>query len=137
MRIARRQRTLWRTVVIAVLDVFLLVTVVYFLPGAGASAPSSQAKFMLQAETVSEDSGLTIVVGIDADGTVYIDGVPVDSSEMKDSFAEALEINQGAHIALEPEPKVAVSVIDTIISAAAAAGATSIGLVARNPSVEP
>ncbi len=137
MRILRRQRTLWRTVVVAIVDVVLLVTVVYFLPNAGASTPSAQSTLVLQSEETPSDAGVTIVVGIDADGTVYIDGVPVDFSEMKDSFTEALEINKGAHIALEPEPKVAISVLDAVMTAAAAAGATTIGLIATNPGIAP
>lgn len=131
MRFFRRQRSLWRCVVLSALN--LLIVIAANGPGASTKSvsASSNVTYLIKRPSDNRPEGLPVVVAIEASGTVYLDGIPIGPEEYQASFKESMDINNGFHVSLEVEPKTPARIVSEVMSAATLAGAKSMAIVTK------
>jgi len=133
MRIYRRQRTLWRAGVVALLDIAVLCLAGLFATGS-EEAVGPAAAYEIRTSAGKQAQVVPVTITIESDSTVYLDGIPTDLAGISSQLEDALRISGGNHVTIETAPGVPIAVVSAALEAAGAAGATSLALTATRSS---
>lgn len=131
MRVYRRQKTLWRAVVVPLLDVLVLSFAALHLSASGNGAGSMTSAFLMQ-PSAEYDQSVPVTITIDADSTVYLDGIPTDLDDLGAGLGDALSISGGGHVTIEPAAGVPIKLVSSALAIAGGSGAKSFSLVPQD-----
>ncbi len=135
MRIYRKQKTLWRIGFFPLLDVLILSFAALHFAGGSATPGGFQTAFTLKQQEQVSGQGVPVTISVEQDGTLYLDGIPIDAPDLQSRLSDSLRISGGSHVTVEPAPGAAINVINSAVSAARAAGAKSLSLIAQNTGI--
>jgi biopolymer transport protein ExbD len=129
MRIYRRQRTLWRAAIVALLDI-AVICLASLVAAGDRSGSAGSASYTLETPATLEVSGIPAVVSIEADSTVYLDGIPLEVGEITEELRSALSVSSVNHVTVEAAQGVPFDIVSRVLGAATAAGPGSLSLAA-------
>lgn len=132
MRIYRKQRTLWRIGIIPFVDMLVLFGAALQMSAAPAEPKAPATTFTLKQTSEITSQNIPVTISVEEDGTIYLDGIPTDSTDLEPRLSDALRISNGTHISIEPVPGAGIGAISTAVKAAKFAGAESLSLVVQN-----
>ena len=132
MRIYRKQRTLWRIGILPFVDMLVLVAAALQISAAPAKPEAPSTTFTLKQSSEIKSQSIPVTISIEEDGTIYLDGIPTDSTDLEPLLSDALRISNGTHISIEPVPGAGIGAISAAVKAAKFAGAESLSLVVEN-----
>lgn len=133
MRIYRRQKTLWRVGVVAFIDLMVLCAAGLVTTGGEATGTTPATAYTISARPDSGNQVVPVTITIEADSTIYLDGIPTSIEDLGERIAEAVRISGGGLVTIEPESGVPFSTVATAMAVAGASGAQSLSLVAHPP----
>lgn len=132
MRIYRKQRTLWRIGILPFVDMLVLVAAALQISAGPTKPEAPSTTFTLKQNSEITSQSIPVTISIEEDGTIYLDGIPTDSTDLEPLLSDALRISNGTHISIEPVPGAGIGAISTAVKAAKFAGAESLSLVVEN-----
>ncbi len=135
MRVYRKQKTLWRIGLFPLLDVLVLSFAALHFAGGSAAPGGFETAFSLKQQDQVSGQGVPVTISVEPDGTLYLDGIPIDVPDLQSRLSDSLRISGGTHVTVEPSPGAAINVINSAVTAAKAAGATSLSLIAQNTGI--
>lgn len=129
MRIYRRQRTLWRAAVVALFDI-AVICLASLVTGGDQPTSAATSVYTLESPSTLEVSGIPVVVSVEDDSSIYLDGIPLEVDELTGQLKNALSVNGVSHVTVETAKGVPFDVVSSVLSAAASSGASSLSLSA-------
>lgn len=133
MRIHRRQKTLWRVGIVSFFDVLVLCIAGLALSGGEIAGTGPAAAYSITPTADAGDQVVPVTISIDADSTVYLDGIPTGADDLGARIADAVRISGGGHVTVEPETGVPFETVAAALAVAGSSGATSLSLVSQRP----
>jgi biopolymer transport protein ExbD len=130
MRIYRRQKTLWRVGIVSFIDVMVLCAAGLAMSGGGAGTGPAAA-YVLSPTPDAGNQVVPVTITIEADSTLYLDGIPIDLDDLGARIADAVRISGGGHVTVEPEAGVPFEVVASALAVAGSSGARSLSLVSQ------
>lgn len=133
MRIYRRQRTLWRIGVVSFIDVIVLCVAGLVMSVGENVGTAPAAAYVISPEPDAGSQVVPVTITIEADSTVYLDGIPTSLDDLGARVADAVRISGGGHVSVEPEPGVPFEIVASALAIAGSSGAKSLSLVSQRP----
>ena len=131
MRVQRKQKTLWRVAIVAMLDIFVLMAAAVYVAAATPVVEDTPEGFVISPQPAAASRGIPVTISIETDDTIYLDGIPTDEDELAKRLSDALRISGGSHVTLEPERGVHFRIISNAMAIARTAGAKSLALTVQ------
>jgi biopolymer transport protein ExbD len=133
MRIYRRQKTLWRVGVISFIDLIVLSLAALVMAGGGATSTGPAAAYVITPAPDAGNQVVPVTITIEADSTLYLDGIPISLADLGERIADAVRISGGGHVTVEPEAGVPFEIVASALAVAGSSGARSLSLVSQPP----
>jgi biopolymer transport protein ExbD len=133
MRIYRRQKTLWRVGIVSFIDVMVLCAAGLAMSGGGTAGTAPAAAYVLSPTPDVGSQVVPVTISIEADSTLYLDGIPINVDDLGARIADAVRISGGSHVTIEPEAGVPFEIVASALAVAGSSGARSLSLVSQPP----
>lgn len=134
MRIYRKQRTLWRIAFLPFVDMLVLFFAALQLSAAPTPPQTPSTTLTLkQNDQIAGQGNIPVTISVEEDGTIYLDGIPTDSSDLEPRLSDSLRISNGSHVTIEPVAGAGIGAISVAVNAAKFAGAESLSLIVQPP----
>ena len=133
MRIYRRQKTLWRVGVVSFLDVIVLCAAGLVMAGGASTGTTPATAYVLVSKSDPGDQVVPVTITIEADSTLYLDGIPIGIDDLGARIADAIRISGGGQVTVETEPGVPFEIVASALTIAGSSGARSLSLVSQRP----
>ena len=112
-------------------DIFLVLLIIFMVTSSAMLESGPQVNLPEAADTQSESRG--VVVTVDEESVMYVDGDAVERSALRERLRLAIEESDVKRVVLEGDRAIVLGEVVFILDEAKTAGATEVAIAARRP----